>query len=95
MAYTKQTWTTGDTVTADKLNHIESGIEGASSSSSNVVVVHVTWQDEVGTLDKTAAELLNAGAAGAVVLDNQEEGLTGWGIGYLARIMTSPSYSFY
>ena len=27
MAYEKQTWNTGDVITADKLNHIESGIE--------------------------------------------------------------------
>ena len=29
MSYEKQTWKTGDTVTADKLNHMENGIEGA------------------------------------------------------------------
>lgn len=33
MAYTKQTWTTGDTVTSTKLNHMEDGIEAAASSS--------------------------------------------------------------
>lgn len=26
MSYNKQTWTTGDTITADKLNHMEAGI---------------------------------------------------------------------
>lgn len=30
MSYTKQTWATGDTITADKLNHIETGIAAAS-----------------------------------------------------------------
>lgn len=29
MAYTKQTWAGGDTVTAAKLNHMEDGIDGA------------------------------------------------------------------
>lgn len=29
MSYTKQTWATGDTVTASKLNHMEDGIAGA------------------------------------------------------------------
>ena len=29
MAYVKNTWTTGDTITADKLNHMEDGIFGA------------------------------------------------------------------
>ncbi|MBO5969216.1 MAG: hypothetical protein J6S14_12045 [Clostridia bacterium] len=37
MAYEKQTWTTGDTVTADKLNHMEDGI-----SSSYVVIFDTT-----------------------------------------------------
>ena len=30
MSYTKQTWASGDVVTAEKLNHIESGIESAA-----------------------------------------------------------------
>lgn len=29
MSYTKQTWATGDTITAAKLNHMEDGIAGA------------------------------------------------------------------
>ena len=32
MSYTKQTWNNGDTITADKLNHIENGIESFGSS---------------------------------------------------------------
>ena len=32
MAYKKQTWQTGDVVTADKLNKIEQGIQDASES---------------------------------------------------------------
>ena len=33
MSYEKQTWTTGDTITANKLNHMEDGIaEGGSSA---------------------------------------------------------------
>lgn len=31
MAYEKQTWECGETITAEKLNHIEDGIESASS----------------------------------------------------------------
>ena len=31
MSYTKQTWTTGETITATKLNHMEDGIEGAAA----------------------------------------------------------------
>ena len=29
MSYSKQTWQTGDTITAAKLNHMEDGIDGA------------------------------------------------------------------
>lgn len=32
MSYEKQTWECGETITADKLNHMEEGIENASSS---------------------------------------------------------------
>lgn len=31
MAYTKQVWNCGDTITADKMNHIEEGIENAQN----------------------------------------------------------------
>lgn len=34
MAYTKQTWATGDTVTASKLNHIEDGIASARNTAT-------------------------------------------------------------
>lgn len=36
MAYEKQTWTTGETITASKLNHMEDGI-GAGGSGYDVV----------------------------------------------------------
>lgn len=29
MSYEKQTWETGEVITADKLNHMEDGIENA------------------------------------------------------------------
>ena len=37
MSYEKQTWTTGDTITAEKLNHMENGIK----NYSNVEVIQV------------------------------------------------------
>lgn len=36
MAYTKQVWNCGDTITADKMNHIEEGIENASQGGGGV-----------------------------------------------------------
>lgn len=59
MAYTKQTWTTGDTVTASKLNHMEDGIaEGGGSGGAMIVTV----SDVNGnlTLNKTAKEIYDA-----------------------------------
>lgn len=35
MSYEKQTWVTGETITAEKLNHIESGVAG-----SDPVIIH-------------------------------------------------------
>lgn len=52
MAYTKNTWVTGDIVTSAKLNHMEDGIEGAYE----VMVIDNTD----GTLDKTWQEIYDA-----------------------------------
>lgn len=58
MAYTKQTWTTGDTITASKLNHMEDGIaEGGGGGA--LIVTEVD-----STLDKTFAEIYNALSSG-------------------------------
>ena len=37
MSYTKQTWANGDTITAEKLNHMESGIEGAGVGLDGII----------------------------------------------------------
>ena len=39
MSYTKNTWQTGDIVTAEKLNHMEDGIESAGGGSDAEVLV--------------------------------------------------------
>ena len=62
MAYEKQNWVCGDTLTAEKLNHMEQGIEDASQSGGGSEIVNMTTTiDEnnclVCTLDKTASEL--------------------------------------
>lgn len=36
MAYEKQTWVTGEVITAEKLNHIEEGIAGGSITTAKV-----------------------------------------------------------
>lgn len=63
MAYTKQTWECGDTITADKLNHMEDGIEECCGGGEPLIV-HVLDKDAGGTpyneLDKTWREISDA-----------------------------------
>ena len=61
MSYTPNTWQTGDTVTAEKLNNIESGIV-----NNDIFIIHLapTAQDMSGTMDETPAEITAAVSAG-------------------------------
>ena len=47
MSYTKQTWATGDTITAAKLNHMEDGIAGGGALMANLVgdALDKTWSE--------------------------------------------------
>lgn len=65
MSYEKQSWSSGDVVTSSKLNHIESGIEEASSA--NFFVATYTKSDDTWGCDKTLAEILAAIEAGKSV----------------------------
>lgn len=55
MAYTKQTFSTGDTLTADHMNHIEAGIEGAHTIADEAKTAAAEKQDKLvsGTNIKT------------------------------------------
>ncbi len=56
MSYSKTNWQTGDTITAEKLNHAEQGIYDNSTSGGSVMMVH----DSDGVLDKTWEEIHDA-----------------------------------
>ena len=81
MAYTKQNWECGDLITADKMNHIEDGIEDASSGGSEqIVVINFTseWNSETQdydySMDKTCEEvrsLLEEGKFLVACMDGQ------------------------
>ena len=43
MSYVKQTWSDGDVITEEKLNHIEDGIESASEAGATVVHAYTDW----------------------------------------------------
>lgn len=56
MSYTKTNWQTGDTITAEKLNHAEQGIY---DNSNCILFTTATYNEETGyiTLDKTWNEI--------------------------------------
>ena len=56
MSYEKQTWQTGDTITAEKLNHIEDGI-GENMTVINATVSNVDGKAAI-ILDKTYNEIV-------------------------------------
>ena len=70
MSYTPTEWTTGDVITAEKLNKIENGIVEAGGSGSSggggygPLIVTVTIEEDEGytifTMDKTAGEIIAA-----------------------------------
>ena len=66
MAYTKQTWIDGEVITAEKLNHIEDGLENAGGGGAFVVNVAYDQNARTATADKTAAEIYNAAQSGLV-----------------------------
>lgn len=66
MSYTPNTWQDGDTITAAKLNNMESGIGNALDPF--VVTCTPAAEDFSGAMDKTVAEIDAAYNAGRTVL---------------------------
>lgn len=66
MSYVEQTWATGDTITAEKLNHMESGIAESGGGSSAMFVTGTTSSMTI-TLDKNFTEIKTAFFAGTPV----------------------------
>jgi len=53
MSYTKTTWSTGDTITAEKLNNIETGIKN-NDDNAKIFIVNLETQDMQNyTADRT------------------------------------------
>lgn len=73
MAYTKYTWTDGEVITAQKLNHMEDGIEDAGSGGgggSELFLVTFTYDsglDEI-VADKTYNEIITASKSGKIIM---------------------------
>ena len=66
MSYTPTNWQTGDTITAEKLNNMESGIENANEPF--LVTLTPTAADFSGTMDKTVGEINAAYEAGQRIM---------------------------
>lgn len=70
MAYIKTTWQNGDIITAEKLNHIETGIEsvesGGGSGESFVVIVNLD-SDGTATSDTEWENIVEAYNAGKTI----------------------------
>ena len=64
MEYEKQTWVTGNRITAEKLNHMEDGISSAQGGggTSEPLIVKAS-NNTSGTLDHTWNEIANAPSA--------------------------------
>jgi len=66
MAYTKQTWQTGETITQEKLNHMEDGIADASNSIELFIVHFSSGEGSTYESDKSAEEIREAITNGKV-----------------------------
>lgn len=70
MSYEKQTWTTGDTITAEKLNHMEDGINASAGGGDGVLIVNSYYDPDdpgVSYLNKTFGEIKQAFLSGQAV----------------------------
>ena len=94
MSYTPTTWTTGDTITATKLNKIENGVANAGS----VLICNSSYSSEVSAfvLDKTVQEIHNALLAGTPAYIKYQYGdfATYTGTLYLAPIVAIANYAY-
>lgn len=68
MAYQKQTWVTGETITEQKLNHMEDGI------ANTILIVGITEDGTKEILDKTWQQIYDASYAVVVKhLENEKD----------------------
>ena len=60
MAYERQTWECGETITAEKLNHMEEGISSASGGGTALLATITIGEESELSIDKTYEEMANA-----------------------------------
>ena len=89
MAYTKQTWVTGETITADKLNHIEDGI----ASIGGYDIVFSMTEDAI-TADGASLEELISGGYKKALLSHSEGSAESVGYGIEQDDSTNIGFTF-
>lgn len=71
MSYTPTTWATGDIVTAEKLNNMESGISAASASGGGLLVTMTVSQSggewTVSNVSESVMDIYSAASEGTPV----------------------------
>lgn len=95
MSYVKNTWNTGDVITAEKLNHAEEGIEAASN---NVFLVGGTYNSGSGifTLNKTWQQIRDSAVSGktCILVVENSFGSFGAGLFFLVDIANMDEYTY-
>lgn len=92
MSYTPTVWQTGDTITAEKLNKMEGGIENANTPL--VVTCTPDSPDFSGTMDKTVAEIDTAYNAGQTVLFRVLTGIGTYSEVHCSIVTKDSGYSY-
>lgn len=88
MSYTPTQWSTGDTITAEKLNKLENGIANSGGS----LIVNIT-QDDGLVMDKTFGDIWDAFTGGSTIRFQYIDGGVGYSLVYLSGIVSdSPDY---
>lgn len=93
MSYEPTNWATGDIVTADKLNKLENGVVG-SSSSGNLIATATKNDNNYYVLDKTWKDIEDAINAGGTVMVKESNGLQ-TNFWYLACTLSNPEVPVY
>ena len=70
MSYEKQTWETGEVITAEKLNHLEGGV---GDNSKQIVFVPCTYANSKITISKNFNEIEELYNSGAFIILRWEE----------------------
>ena len=95
MSYEKQTWHNGDTITEQKLNHMEDGIANAGGGGG-VFTIDVIIEDETPTLNQKAKDIYDAFCSGlCIVRETVDEEETLYPLAYVYKEGTYYSMGYY